>query len=181
MFIRNYGVCSNFTEKGVHNNQISFSYQCIMNYSNNNIKYRYINLEESNSVYDAFFENLKLKEILGVKEKVESDLYGNKDIAIIDKKGYLLSTNTYNYEIVSGYSLQMYPYELNLINCIEGNDILLYNLEKKQKNNIKTKTELFYRYIFKLEFSSFERVKVLLKVCLIDIKNRVLRRVKRKK
>lgn len=162
------GLTTNFTEKGTHNQIKSFAYQCSLYAQGMNIEYRFSKLQQSKSVYDAFFENIKMAEILNIPKSVECDLFGKKNLKEIKKKR-LLSTNIYPYEVIKSYSLEMYPYEQNIINAIQGEDIFLYNLEKQTINNRKKKENKILRYSYKIDNMSRKDIKELVKYFVQDL------------
>lgn len=169
------GLTTNFTDAGIHNNVSSTSYQCYI-YSNNSekVNFKFMPFNKANNIYDAFFENIDLKKLLGYNNNIISDFYGKKQKEYIESKsGYLLSTNIYDYKILNSYGLQMYPYEMNLINKIEGEDIYLYNKDIKEKNKCKYKKDKLIRYIYKLDLLSKEDI-------LCFIKNKIIRKIRRK-
>lgn len=174
------GFTSNFTEKGTHNKQNSIAYQC--NVCTNNydrIEFRFLKLEEANNKYDAFFENAQINKILK-DEKIIVDFYGEKNNnGLVGGKGHLLTTKVLNYEVIDNYSLQMYPYELNIINNIKGNDIFIYNLEKKSKNKPKSQNEYLLQYLYRLDLLSKKDMLYIMKYFFCNIKGRVVRKIKR--
>lgn len=175
------GLTTNFTDAGTHNKLNSIAYQTYMYFDNNkDVNFKFSPIDESYNIYDAFFENMKLKEIINCNKNIICDFYGKKTIEYIESKpGYLLSTKKYNYRIIKSYSLQMYPYEMNLVNEIYGKDIFLYDQEKTEKNNNKYRRENLVKYIFKLDSLSKEDMKYVLKDFWDNIKSRILKKIKR--
>ncbi len=168
------GLTSNFTDTGIHNNKSSFAYQCCMQFSNEEIKYRFVDIDKANNIYDAYFENINLD------NNIECDIYGTKELEKIKNKKYVLTTNNYDLKIVKNYALQMYPYELNIINNIIGNDIKLYDLQQKEKNKIKTKKSILLRYIFKLDYLDNKKLIQITVDFIKEILNRILNKIRRK-
>lgn len=123
---------TNFSDQGTHANKDSTSYQVPLLLSANK-KFHFSNLEESHSIYNVFFENLKLYDYLG---------YNNKDLCI-DLNGYItdyskpyiLTTQKLNFEILKSYGRSLKPIEANVIFDIPGNDIFLYDSKKNVTNN----------------------------------------------
>lgn len=175
------GLTTNFTDTGTHNKLNSIAYQTYMYFDNNkDVNFKFSPIDESYNIYDAFFENMKLKEIINCNKNIICDFYGKKTIEYIESKhGYLLSTKKYNYRIIKSYSLQMYPYEMNLVNEIYGKDIFLYDKEKTEKNNNKYRRENLVKYIFKLDSLSKEDMKYILKDFWDNIKSRIVKKIKR--
>lgn len=172
------GLTTNFSDAGTHNKISSFAYQCTL-YSKqiyDDFEFRYIDFTKANNIYDAYFENIKINKLMSIDKKIESDIYGEKNIVDFDKNCYLLSTKRYNYKILRKYALQMYPYEQNIINSIIGNDMILYDLSKKEENNLHKKSYIVNRYLYKLDLIS---KKDILKISNYFIDN-ICERVKRK-
>ncbi len=175
------GLTTNFTDCGIHNNKSSFGYQCNIQCSNENIKYRFQNLDEANNVYDAYFENMKINNYLKLDGDIECNIYGTKKMDNLKNKKYILTTKEYNFKIFHQYSLQMYPYELNVINNIEGNDIKIYDLSKKQKNKKETNEINLIKYFFKLDYLNNNQLIKIIKSFILELFSRILNKIKRKK
>jgi len=104
-------------------------------------------LDQSGAVYDAFFENVKLKSLENLKlgnEAAESaketadiivDLYGTKDVnGCVDSSAkYILSCRELPYKIVKSYGRQMRPIDANIIYEVEGDDFRLYDATTSDK------------------------------------------------
>lgn len=171
------GLTTNFSDTGTHNQISSFAYQCTLYIKPDDaFKFRFIDFRKANNVYDAYFENIKMNKLMSISEKIESDIYGEKSTVNFDTNHYLLSTNKYDYKILKNYALQMYPYEQNIINNIAGNDIILYDLSKKEKNNLHKKNYITNRYLYKLDLIS---KKDILKISEYFIEN-ICEKIKRK-
>lgn len=156
------GLTTNFTDIGTHNKRPLISYQC-NTYSTyaKDIKFRFIAMNEANNIYDAFFENMNINKILDCNDGIISDFYGEKNLTVIKhSSNFALSTKKYNYKIIKEYSLQMYPYEMNIINDIHGKDVFLYDLSVKEKNKNKYQRYILLKYLFKLD-----------SICKSDVKN----------
>lgn len=136
------GLSTNFSDVGEHNSTNSFGYQCILYTNNKNIKFRFQPLSESNSVYDAFYENIRLNNLLKIKKNIVADVFSTKK-NIDSCKDLLLTTKKRNNKIYAQYGLLMYPYEQNLINNIPGNDLIIYDLSKTIENNSQKKQFIF--------------------------------------
>lgn len=96
-------------------------------------KYNFIRFDKSEVIYDAYFENIKLSEKLGLKnDDIVIDLYGMRKK---HKKKYLLTMKNENYKIIKKYGLQMRPHEMNIIFNIEGDNIKLYDTTEFDENS----------------------------------------------
>lgn len=174
------GLTSNFTDKGTHSHKSSFAYQCINYYTKDIVRFRFKNYDSAKNIYDAFFENIRLNEILNLDKNIICDFWGEKNINEINKDSYLLSTRNYNLKIVSEYSLEMYPYELNIINNIKGHDIKLYDMNESNNQNKNDETRLI-RYSYKLDMLNRKQNKLLIVNLLKEYYGRFLNKIKRKK
>lgn len=87
--------------------------------------------------YDAFFENKQLATFFNISEKdLCVDYYGYKQN--LQGSRYWLTRSLCNYRIVAQYSLEQKPYEYNIYNNIEGNDLFLYDTKIKERNPYKS-------------------------------------------
>lgn len=177
------GLTSNFTDGGTHNRVSGIAYQCNVYYNNKEeIKFRFEKLENAYNVYDAFFENVYLNRILKSKNQVIADFYGEKEEDFNQQETpFVLSTKMYNYEILDSFSLQMYPYEMNIINGIEGDDIFLYNrnnITYNQKNKKNKKYKLL-KYTYKLDLLSKRYILLLIGYFFDNLKDRIVRKIKK--
>lgn len=170
---------TNFSEKGVHNSKDSFEYQSSLCYKTNKIKFSFSNFDLSRSVYDAYYENIRLNTFCEINQLICSDYNNLKNIIDIKEHyNYLLSTKKYNYHIIKKYGLEMYPYEQNIINNIDGDALYLYDLTVVEKNkNINNKiNEILYSY--RLNYFSFKELLLILKWVIFEIIIRIMYRIK---
>ena len=94
--------------------------------------------------------------MINYNDIVCSDYSDTKNLMTIQKKfRYLLSVKKLDYKIVKKYGLQMYPYEQNIINKIDGNDMYLYDLTIKQKNKFSKKKMHELLYSYRITYFSF--------------------------
>lgn len=175
------GLTTNFSDTGTHNQEKSFAYQCTIYDKQEKIKFRFCNLKNANNVYDGYFENKKINELINYDKQIIADFYGEKKIINVDKKEYLLSTNIYNYKILKTYGLQMYPYEQNVINNIDGSEIKLYDLSQKEENRMFQKSYLVKRYLYKLDFMSKKDMYQIVKYFIDNICERLKRKLRSNK
>lgn len=139
------GLSTNMGDIGTHARIVSTDYQSIlMNEFDRN--YVFKKLDESNCVYDAFFENERIAEDLNLKEELTVDYYGLKPSA--NHKSYLLSTRKLNYKILNKWGLSLKPYELNVIYNIKGEELFLYDRNHEQSNfqNHKIQDVMLIKY-----------------------------------
>ncbi len=92
--------------------------------------YCFSTLEDSSSVYDAFFENVVLRskviEVIPQAELIEIDLYGYKET----KKRYVLSSAAKPYKVLTSYGRKLRPLDANVLYNIEGGAFFLYDTSK---------------------------------------------------
>ncbi len=142
---------TNFTEVGTHNRYRTALYQVPLQIDTQK-KYRFSSLYERQSViYDAFFENKKIAQALGIpEEELCVDLYGSKP----DRNGkkYWLTTRDGDYRLKQTFGLALRPHELNVILNIPGSEIKLYDLSchKKEKKNECLTDYQFFDYYYRL-------------------------------
>ena len=118
---------TNFTEIGTHNQYRTALYQVPLQVDAQK-RYRFGLLDDKQSVvYDAFFENTRIAEVLGIpSEELCVDLYGSKPDT--KKEKYWLTTICADYRLEKSFGLSLRPQELNVMLNIPGTEIKLYNL-----------------------------------------------------
>ncbi|MFK7813561.1 MAG: glycosyltransferase family 2 protein [Maribacter sp.] len=141
---------TNFSDAGTHIGHDTTIYQVPLNYGTKK-EFNFSSVQMSQSVYDAFFENLGIPKYLGYsKDELCIDLYGYKDKCA---KRYWLTTKILNFKIIKSFSRSLKPIDANIIKNIVGNDIFLYDTTVTEKNRIRPD---FYRgSIYKLKYVSF--------------------------
>lgn len=170
------GLSTNFTDLGTHNLESNNAYQCEMFYNNKLIDFKFSKFEDSINKYDSFFENINLNNFINVEGSIMSNIFGQKKD--LNKYHYMLSTKKYDYEVVSSYALQMYPYEYNLLYNIEGQDIFLYDLSIEKKNHNKQDKYKLFKYLFKFELISSKNLSLTIKNNSKILLSRLIRRKK---
>lgn len=98
--------------------------------------------------YDAFFENETIYKYLSIdKENLCIDFYGEKKNKL--NKRFYLTRKILPYKIIKSYALALKPYEMNIINELDGQELFLYDTtipRKKQSNTSIEKLFNFYMY-----------------------------------
>ena len=128
---------SNFMEEGTHAKEPVADLQVpLMGVMNR--PYNFSTVERSGAVYDAFFENTKLSEIIETQlqnnvenvkvGKIVVDLYGCKNLPDKFDVKYLLSSKSLPYMYVKSYGRWMRPIDENIIEDIEGDAFFLYDI-----------------------------------------------------
>ena len=123
-FYPNGSFTTNFGDEGTNEKVPVNDFQVPMITSKHR-NYCFSTLEESNAVYDAFFENTKLNVLF---EDTEIDLYGYKPLM---KKRYLLSSKSYPYRVVESFGRRLRPLDANIFDNVKGDDFYLYDTEKE--------------------------------------------------
>ena len=118
---------TNFSDKGTHVGSDSTDYQVPLLHAKQAI-FRFSKIEESGSVYDVFYENSSIPQILGIKsEDITVDLYGYRGSS---ETRYFLSPRKLDYEVIQGFGRSLRPHDANIICGLKGNDIFLYDTSK---------------------------------------------------
>ncbi len=137
---------TNFSDAGTHISNDSTIYQVPL-FSSKKINYNFSTLDESDSQYNAFYENMKLSKVLGyTKDDICIDLYGYRSNP---KKRYWLSSKQENYKILKSYTRSLKPMELNIVYNLQGNNLFLYDTSIKEKNTFTNRRHKKMDYNFK--------------------------------
>ena len=161
---------TNYGEQGTHMGSTSTMFQVPLMWSHQR-KYVFSTLEESLSVYDAFYENLKLHKYLNLsKDDLCVDLYGYR-MKYITK--YILTPKILKYKIIGSYGRSLRPLDANIIEHLSGDDFYLYDtnsisLNTNKRNRLKEiiydkKTINYKEAIFLMRKLIFQRILLLLK------------------
>jgi len=135
---------TNFSDPGTHIQNDNTTYQVPLSL-NRDKEYNFSTLNNSKSVYDAFYESQTLFNLIGFeKNEVAIDLYGYK---INFDKRYLLSSQILDYKVLKSFGKSLKPIDGNVVFEIEGNDIFLYdrNIEEQNTFNKNTYNEIIYQ------------------------------------
>lgn len=136
---------TNFTSGGTHRSGQAADFQVPL-INKGNMGYRFRSLDESKSIYDAYFENVCLKEkFADEKDGITIDLYGKKPVP---EKGLLLSSKALPYKIIRSYGRYLRPIEANIRNDIPGDAFRLYDTacpDKIRKTDAGDKLQYNYR------------------------------------
>lgn len=121
-----------FTDAGVHlqGGEIKYKYQVPLAHGKE--VYMFPDFESAVK-YDAFFESIDLRQHIEKKygKKVAVDYYGTRDS--YGNAQLCFTRKVLPYEILEMYGDDMIQPELNYIYNIQGEDIILYDLEKPAK------------------------------------------------
>lgn len=109
--------------------------------------YLFSTLEESNAIYDAFYESKGLEKYKG--EDVVVDLYGHK---AIPEKGLYLTRKELGFKIVDSFACKMRPHEENVLRGLKGDIFYLYDMGETVNNTFQTygRNFILNLYCFKI-------------------------------
>lgn len=124
---------TNFGDEGTHAKDSVSDLQVMLSFVNEK-KYNFSSLDESGSVYDAFFENIKIKKAVSDKlkslavnaeqEDISIDLYGYREST--DKR-FVLSSKSMPYKVLYSYARRLRPIDANIILDCQGDELFLYD------------------------------------------------------
>lgn len=149
---------TNFGDEGTHAKNSVFDLQVSLAGIQKK-EYVFSTIDESESVYDAFFENIGLKkyvlkEVLAdndssvntneYSKSISVDLYGYKSKGI---NRYLLSSKAFPYKVVKSYGRQLRPVDANILNDIDGDELFLYDTsEASNTPKVNEALRVLYNY-----------------------------------
>ena len=165
---------TNFGDAGTHVGTDNTDYQVPLQAEK--IDYRFSTLDQSKSVYDVFFENLRLHESMNIpRDALTVDLYGLKDDSPDTR--YLLTRKCLDFAVIKAFGCCMRPHEANISEQIEGTDFFLYDLTMPMANSNHfdgvRKTQYNLRNISRTQYTN------VLKIFINKTKKGIFRRVKR--
>ncbi|SDJ24587.1 hypothetical protein SAMN04487760_10471 [Lachnospiraceae bacterium G41] len=163
---------TNFGEAGTHVKNNNTDYQVPL--QNGSVLYRFSKLDQSQAIYDSFFENIRIKnKFVEYGFDVTVDLYGKKPIELVTTR-YLLTRRILSKKVIKSYGCCMRPHEDNIIYDISGNDFFLYDLyelgKKPPKDRIR-KTQYNLRYVDRTQYLD------VIKMIIRKTKERLIRRL----
>ena len=128
---------TNFGDAGTHVNIDNTNYQVPL--QNAKEDYIFSTIEESKSIYDAFFENVFVRncfEQQGINMGI--DLYGKKANGyLIRKYDRVITRKILNNKILETYGCCMRPHEENILRKVPGCDFFMYDLSVKEENSYR--------------------------------------------
>ena len=129
---------TNFFDAGEHSVRANTDLQVPLAFGRRE-SFNFSTLENTEAVYDAYFENALLP--------YESDIYGLKYRDNAMKMNYLLSVHLLPYHVIETYGLVLRPADANVKLRIAGNEIKLYDLTRKA-NKRKKEAGLLEDYFY---------------------------------
>lgn len=143
---------TNSAQPGTHCKEVSNIFQVPLSIRDNS-NYYLPNLQDDSIKYDGFFESKNLFAFLNIDtNQLCVDFYGEKKN--YDNKRFWLTRKILNYRIVKSYSLQLKPYELNIILGNMGNEVFLYDTHIVENNKNKLNSHLFISYLYNMNIRS---------------------------
>lgn len=136
---------TNFNSVGEHSIYQDTTFQSYL-ILNDSYEYSFSCLDNAIK-YDAYFESLNLKSILGL-ENILINIYGQK--MIDNNTKYVLTTEKLNYKIIEKFELSLKPVELNIIYSLkDSGGIYLYDCSIEEKNieYKKDKRVLYFNHL----------------------------------
>lgn len=147
-FYPQQSLTTNFSDEGSNVTKMVADYQVPLLYSFDKIYY-FADMEQSEAVYDIFFENEKLLTVLqefcsGMeKETLTIDLYGGRPY----HTRYLLTSLSLPYRVIASCGRMLRPIDANIVKKIVGNGFFLYDTEKSVKEpQIEPAEKYLYYY-----------------------------------
>ncbi len=136
---------TNFSDAGTHVGNDSTIYQVPLDFGAQR-EFKFSTLKGSNAVYDAYYENKNLHEILGLNSaELCVDLYGYKPLR---GQKYLLTSRVMNYKLIQSFSKSLKPQDDNIYQSIEGRELFLYDAstEAQNPNTLDFERKLAYNF-----------------------------------
>lgn len=123
---------TNFGDKGTHFTENTDIFQVPLDMSDAPI-FQFCRLEESNSVYDIFYENINLyKALKKLPEQLTIDLFGTKKTNAF--KRYVLTSQFLNYKLIQSFNSALRPHELNIMENLHGTKLFLYDTRTEEED-----------------------------------------------
>ncbi|MDC6385736.1 glycosyltransferase family 2 protein [Flagellimonas taeanensis] len=137
---------TNFSDAGTHVGNDSTIYQVPLDQGKHR-QYHFSTVENSFSIYDAFYENTKLHIPLGLdREELCIDLHGYKPLS---GKRYVLTPKMMDFVKDKSFGKSLKPHEDNIFCDTQGNEIFLYDTSIVQKNTAVQDFDRTVAYNFK--------------------------------
>lgn len=155
------GLSTCFSDEGVHTLYRSITTQTPTLHGVKD-NYTFASLDDSEAVkYSAFFERiLPVKSIDDIESnQICLDLYRSRPIK--DER-YLITTRLIDARIIRSWGLLLRPIEENILQNVQGDSIMLYDLSKTEKHSRirKDNTEMqMYKYLFRLGSNQIALIK----------------------
>ena len=136
---------TNHSEKGEHNIDSNSLFMVPLENKSRNFIFHSLT---DHILYDIFFENhpsFLSDSNLNIDE-ITIDIYGTKPNSLY--KRYLYTTELLSFKILKGFKIKYKPHEINLNNFELGNDIFLYDTNKKSKRRMFSIRSLNHKFLY---------------------------------
>lgn len=116
---------TNFSDVGQHTGTVSNTLQVRLQ-QQAKTAYQFPDLDQAPVLYDAWHENLKLADAIGLpRDSVCIDIFGGKGNQ--GQQRYWLTTLSRPYQVIRSFALSLYPMDMNVLCETEGEQIFLYD------------------------------------------------------
>lgn len=145
-FYPKISLTTNFSDAGTHVGNDSTIYQVPLDFGTQR-EFKFSTLKGSNAVYDAYYENKNLHEMLGLNSNdLCVDLYGYKPLR---GQKHLLTSRVLNYKVIQAFGKSLKPQDDNIYQSIEGRELFLYDTSTEVLNSNTLDFERKLTYNFK--------------------------------
>lgn len=159
-----YSITTNFSDAGTHSSVSSTDSQVRLQWNKKNFLFAPFN--ENAVIYDEFMEREFRTGIDDIPwENLSIDLYCNKNEKYYAR--FILTPRVLNYKVLRSYKLAIKPIEQSIYDCLDGNDIFLYDSSVKMENSKKEDKYLLLRYSSGI--STFQKSKIMLKYSFFSV------------
>lgn len=146
---------TNFSDAGTHAKEIVNDLQVPLSARRKGVPFYFLKPEETRSVYDAFFENLSLRETVAEMitrdaapvspHRIGIDLYGSRPVE--QTYAYFLSSESLPYRQIRQFARRLRPIDENIFTELAGDDFYLYDLSQAGKQpKTRAALRLLYHY-----------------------------------
>ncbi len=153
-----YSFTTNFSEIGTHAIKSEPETQVPLSGKSRGAQFRFESLDDSKCVYDAFFENIRIRD--AVAEQIDVlpgnvlvDLYGYKDIhgLLLNGVRFVISSGLYPYKVLKSFARALKPIDANIVYDIAGEDLFVYDTAQSAeapdiKESVMTAQKTIYNY-----------------------------------
>ena len=165
---------TNFSEIGTNHKVSDTNYQVeLFCGDNKNYKWCFSKIENSSAVYDAFYENDRIKYD---GKHVEVDLYGVKPVPVSESL-FLTCCVIDGAKCIKTYGRILRPHDMNVLNVYPGSDFRLYEIKGNEIKHSFTNNNKIQRNKYYIKELSYNNLKILVllffKETITKIRNKV--------
>ena len=167
---------TNFSDAGTHATEDSTIFQAPLLYAKK-VTYNFSNLNQSNAIYDAYYENILLANSLDIpKEKLSINLYGFKNMPNTQNKPYFLTNKKLDFKIIASFGCSLKPIDANILHRLPGKDIFLYDIREKQSNP-EIKENTYRKLVYNFKYMTLKEALVISRVQLLGKFQRLYKKI----